>query len=79
MRPLLEELKHLIKIKGQISFKKFMELALYWPPDGYYSSLTTTNRIKDFITSPKTHPLFATMICKQIQNATEKIIYFMRS
>jgi len=50
-----------------------MELALYWPPDGYYSSLTTTNRIKDFITSPKTHPLFATIICQQIYEMWQKL------
>ena len=50
-----------------------MELALYWPLHGYYPTLTNTNRIKDFITSPKTHPLFATMICKQIHEMWEKL------
>lgn len=51
---------------GQIDFARFMELALYAPGLGYYSSGThKLGRQGDFITAPEISPLFARCIARQ--------------
>jgi len=48
------------KAGGQISFAQFMELVLYAPGLGYYSSGShKLGKKGDFITSPEISPLFA--------------------
>src|SRR4051812_37220260 len=57
-----------IKDEGPISFRDFMEMALYYPELGYYTSPTDkigTNG--DFYTSSNLTPLFGMMIGKQIE------------
>ena len=58
---------HRIEERGRVTFREFMDLCLYHPKYGYYSS----NREKigkrgDYYTSPCVHPIFGGMIAKQI-------------
>lgn len=53
---------------GHISFARFMELALYAPGMGYYTSHANPfGKSGDFITAPEISPLFARCIARQIQ------------
>ena len=57
-----------IQEKGDISFSRFMELALYAPNLGYYAN----GRLKigqagDFITAPTLSPLFAQTLAQQLK------------
>lgn len=59
---------------GWLPFSRFMELALYTPRLGYYSS----DRVKwgrqgDFVTAPEMTPLFARCIAKQFQQILQSI------
>ena len=57
-----------IKENGPISFRDFMDMALYYPSLGYYNS--TQNKIGkqgDYYTSPVLSTLFGQMIGKQIE------------
>ncbi len=57
-----------IRRDGPISFKDFMEMALYYPEYGYYTSPETEIGIKgDFYTGPHLHPIFGALIGKQIE------------
>ncbi len=56
-----------IRKEGPLSFKTYMDMALYYPGLGYYSSPETTiGREGDFYTSPHLHPVFGAMIGKQL-------------
>lgn len=67
MNPLEQLIIDRIKKEGPITFEAFMEMALYYPAHGYYSSPETTiGRGGDFYTSPHLHPVFGAMICKQL-------------
>jgi len=57
-----------IKEEGPVSFHDFMEMSLYYPQLGYYSS--HQNRIGkdgDYFTSSSISPLFGAMIGKQLE------------
>ena len=62
-----DELLNRISRKKAITFAEFMELALYWPDGGYYSSLRPFGRTGDYFTSPLVHPIFGTLIGRQLQ------------
>jgi SAM-dependent MidA family methyltransferase len=56
-----------IKEEGPITFETFMDMALYYPELGYYSSpRTAIGREGDFYTSPHLHPIFGAMLAKQL-------------
>ena len=56
-----------IKKRGPISFRDFMEMALYYPGLGYYDSQEEIIGKKgDYYTAPHLTPLFGEMIGKQI-------------
>ena len=54
-----------IHISGPINFREFMDLSLYESNQGYYTKNNIGHR-GDFITSPSVHPLFGSLIGKQI-------------
>ncbi|MCG8401702.1 MAG: SAM-dependent methyltransferase [Firmicutes bacterium] len=67
MTKLAEILSAGIKQRGPATFNRFMEMALYHPQYGYYSS----NRLKiggrgDFYTAPTVSPLFGAMVARQL-------------
>lgn len=67
-----EELRKLIieeiLREGKITFAQFMELALYHPELGYYTSADLrVGRQGDFYTSPHVHPVFGRLLARQIE------------
>lgn len=65
---LIDILREKIRTSGKIPFADSMATALYHPAYGYYSS----ERVKigkrgDYYTSPLVHPVFAEILCKQIE------------
>ena len=79
--PLIKIIRNEIIKQGPISFLRFMELALYHPEFGYYCSPRDKIGPKgDYDTSPSVHPIFATLLGKQmlqmilvLQSEKEKI------
>lgn len=68
MSELTEILKDEIRRAGSITFARFMELALYHPEQGYYSTpRTKIGRGGDFYTAPSVSPLFGAMIARQLE------------
>jgi len=56
-----------IRAQGPISFRDFMEMALYYPGLGYYtSSKEKIGRQGDFYTSPSYSPIFGQLIGNQV-------------
>ncbi|MGH7807736.1 MAG: class I SAM-dependent methyltransferase, partial [Thermodesulfobacteriota bacterium] len=63
MNQLTRLIKSLICQSGPITFAKFMELALYHPEYGYYTSGTANIGKKgDYYTSPSVHAAFGEVI-----------------
>lgn len=61
-----------IEKEGPITFETFMDMALYEPGLGYYSSeKTEIGKAGDFYTSPHLHSAFGAMIGKQIEEMWE--------
>jgi SAM-dependent MidA family methyltransferase len=52
-----------IRRDGPISFRDFMDLALYHPVHGYY---VTCDPVRDYQSSPSVHPVFAACIGRQL-------------
>ena len=62
----LDEIHNLIHEKGRITFAEFMEVALYHPEGGYYTS--AGNRVgRDFFTAPTAHPAFGALVSVQLE------------
>ncbi len=68
MADLTEKIKEKIKnSNGLITFKDFMNFALYYPELGYYTKgILRFGKTGDFITSPHTHRLFGALISRQL-------------
>src|SRR4030067_3035181 len=61
-------LKDLILSRGKITFVEFMDIALYYPELGYYSSeRVKIGKAGDYFTSTSVHPVFGELICKQLE------------
>jgi SAM-dependent MidA family methyltransferase len=57
-----------IKEDGPISFCDFMQMALYYPDEGYYTSAEERiGKEGDYYTSPTITPLFGTLLAKQLE------------
>lgn len=57
-----------IEDHGPITFERFMELALYHPQWGYYSTpVEKIGRGGDFYTAPTVSPLFGAMVARQLE------------
>jgi SAM-dependent MidA family methyltransferase len=56
-----------IRDKGPLTFARFMEICLYYPQYGYYSSgRARRGREGDYYTSPTIHPIFGALLGKQM-------------
>jgi SAM-dependent MidA family methyltransferase len=56
-----------IREKGPLTFTRFMEICLYHPHYGYYSSgRASRGREGDYYTSPTVHPVFGVLLGKQL-------------
>jgi SAM-dependent MidA family methyltransferase len=66
-----DELVNRISKRKAITFAEFMGLALYWPEGGYYSTLRSFGRSGDYFTSPLVHPIFGTLVGRQLQEVWE--------
>ncbi|MFZ2412195.1 MAG: SAM-dependent methyltransferase [Candidatus Methanoperedens sp.] len=65
---LSEIIQKKIQQKGAISFCDFMEMALYYPELGYYtSSREKIGKTGDYYTSPNLTPVFGEMIGRQLE------------
>ncbi len=51
---------------GRITFRRFMELALYHPEEGYYRVRPAIGGRGDYVTSPELHPLFGAILARQL-------------
>ena len=60
------EIRRRIQQKGAITFAEFMEVALFWPPGGYYLSAEPFGASGDYYTSPMTHPAFGALLAVQL-------------
>jgi len=66
--PLPEIIAETILRQGPLSFHDFMEMALYYPGQGYYTSPgERTGRSGDFYTSPYLTNLFGDMVAGQLE------------
>ena len=62
------------RLSGPITFARFMELALYHPTLGYYSSGPEPIGAKgDFYTSPGAHPAFGALLAIQLADIWDKL------
>lgn len=62
-----EEETKLLSFEGKIPFVRFMEMALYHPLYGYYTSgRTKIGKKGDYYTSPMVHSIFGKLICRQV-------------
>lgn len=71
---LIEVIKNRIQTQGDISFAEFMQMALYDPHSGYYT--TKFNKIGedgDFITAPEISALFGYALANQAQQVLAEI------
>lgn len=65
--PLVAELRARIERDGPITFRAFMEAALYHPRYGYYSTNAgAMSRGGDYVTSPEVHPVFGALVARQL-------------
>jgi SAM-dependent MidA family methyltransferase len=72
MNPLERIIRDRIKKQGPITFETFMDMALYYPGLGYYTSRDLIIGKKgDFYTSPHLHKAFGAMIGRQLKEMWE--------
>ncbi len=71
MRRVEEEVRQRIAQKGRLTFAEFMELALFWPSGGYYSSPERVGARGDYYTAPGAHPAFGALLCLQLYQMWE--------
>jgi len=66
VKPLVEKIKNHIHHQGPISFRDFMEMALYDAEQGYYARLQEIGPHGDYYTSANIHPLFGELLAEKL-------------
>lgn len=61
-----QTIRRRIHRRGKITFAEFMQIALYHPPDGYYTSERPFGADGDYYTSPAAHPAFGALLAVQL-------------
>ena len=61
------QVRRAIQREGAITFARYMEMALFSPDGGYYTSRQSVGASGDFYTSPSAHPLFGALIALQLE------------
>ena len=64
------DIKKLIDERGRITFARFMEMALFSPRGGYYTS-EEHRKEKDYYTAPVAHPVFGALVALQLEQLWE--------
>ena len=64
------EIVRLILERGRITFARFMDMALFSPGGGYYTSGTHWEE-RDFYTAPAAHPAFGALLALQLEQLWE--------
>jgi SAM-dependent MidA family methyltransferase len=67
------EIRARIGLRGRITFAEFMELALYHPTGGYYTSGSPVGATGDYYTSPAAHPAFGAALAVMLRNMWEAL------
>ncbi|HET7026856.1 MAG TPA: SAM-dependent methyltransferase [Candidatus Limnocylindrales bacterium] len=63
-----------IEAEGPMTFARFMELALYDPDHGYYSTAQARpTRDGDFLTAPELHPIFGRAIARHVAAVWQRL------
>ena len=69
---LVAEIRTRLEREGRMTFRDFMEMALYHPRHGYYRSpREKMGSAGDYLTSPEVHPLFGHMVGRQLAEMWE--------
>lgn len=67
-QPIPLEISRRIKEKGRITFEEFMDIALYYPEHGYYTSKKARiGKEGDYYTSADVHKAFGVCVMRQIE------------
>lgn len=64
-----DEIRRRLSDKGRLTFAEFMEVALYHPGGGYYTSGERVGAAGDYYTSPSVHPAFGALLSVQLFQA----------
>ena len=64
-----DEIRRRLSDKGRLTFAEFIEVALYYPGGGYYTSGERVGASGDYYTSPSVHPAFGALLAVQILQA----------
>lgn len=75
---LVARIRDLIRRDGPITFDRFMDLALYEPGLGYYTSHAALPQggpgtLADFQTSPQVHPIFGQLVARELVRIWEAL------
>ena len=71
---LISEIKRQIDKKGRITFAEFMDIALYWPGKGYYTSENVRwGKDGDYLTSIDVSPVFGRLLAYQINEMWQNL------
>jgi SAM-dependent MidA family methyltransferase len=69
---LVADIQARLERESRMTFRDFMEMALYHPRHGYYRSpREKMGRAGDYLTSPEVHPLFGHMVGRQLAEMWE--------
>ena len=67
-----QKIRDLIKNNGRITFAEFMEIVLFYPNLGYYTSGINITDL-DYYTAPTTHPSFGALLAFQLKQVWDLI------